>query len=197
MYFFRPIYSAVIILPALFSGYFKNWLISDLVSGPAVRITRFTTVAGSSSSMSTASSTNRSSMILASSASVMLLIMCSCTSGSRNANTSAASSLGSIRNTMTFGLSSSSPRNSAISASFISERRARSSRNFRSCIYCINSSASYCSIDPILSFGKERAEHEFRLFYSSFYLYYQALSTYQKDQTILIGSRLVLSIIFC
>ena len=94
-------------------------------------------------------------MILASSASVMLLIMCSCTSGSRNANTSAASSLGSIRNTMTFGLSSSSPRNSAISASFISERRARSSRNFRSCIYCINSSASYCSIDPILSFEKK------------------------------------------
>ena len=123
MYFFRSTNSAVMMLPAEFSGYFRYWLMRLRVAGVAVRMTRLTTLAGSSSIMSTASSTYSSSMMPASSVSVMELMIVSCSSTSRLANTAAAISLDRMRNTMAIrcGLSShSSPRNSEISNSFIS-----------------------------------------------------------------------------
>ena len=123
MYFFKSTNSAVMMLPAEFSGYFRYWLMSARVAGVAVRMTRLTTFAGSSSIMSTASSTYSSSMMPASSVSVMELMIVSCSSTWRFANTDAAISLDRMRNTIAirWGLSSqSSPRNSEISNSFIS-----------------------------------------------------------------------------
>ena len=63
MYFLRSTNSAVMMLPAEFSGYLRYWFMSARVSGVAVRMTRLTMFAGSSSIMSTASSTYISSMI--------------------------------------------------------------------------------------------------------------------------------------
>ena len=112
------------------------------VSGVAVRITRLTTLAGSSSMMSTASSTYSSSMIPDSSWSVMELMMRSCSGASRLAKTSAAVSLDSRRNTMGMLLSSISVRNSATSNSFISSRRC--CRVLRSFFSSSAVSSSYC-----------------------------------------------------
>ncbi len=117
MCFFKAMYSAVMMLPALFSGYCKNRLISFRVEGRAFFSTLFTTLAGNSSSISTASSTNSSSMTVCSSASVILSIISCCFSTGRKANTSVACSLGSMRKTTTvFSLFSSSIK-SAVSAS--------------------------------------------------------------------------------
>ena len=72
--------------------------------------------------------------------------MCSWSSTSRKENTSAASSLGSIRYTSTFFSSSWSSMNSAISTSFIS---AMVSRSFRNCLEFKSSSRSSWSKFPI------------------------------------------------
>ena len=56
MYFLRSMNSAVMMEPAELSGYFRYWLMSLRVSGVAMRMTRLTTLAGSSSIMSTVSS---------------------------------------------------------------------------------------------------------------------------------------------
>ena len=94
------------------------------VWGVAVRMTRLTTFAGSSSIMSTASSTYIPSTIPASSESVMELMMRSCSGGSRLEKTSAAFSLDRRRKTMGIRLSPSSVRNSATSNSLRSSSRS-------------------------------------------------------------------------
>ena len=125
IYFLRSINSAVIMLPAESSGYWRYWLMRFLVSGVAARITRLTTLAGSSPSISTASSTYSSSTMPASSESVIALMIFSCSGASKLAKTSAAVSFESRRNTSGMRASSISVRNSATSNSFISSRRSR------------------------------------------------------------------------
>ena len=98
---------------------------SRRVSGPAFFSTRLTTLAGSSSSMSTASSTYSSSTMAESSWSVADWIMVCWVSGGRLENTSAASSLGSVRKATTAFSWGSSARASATSTSFSSASIAR------------------------------------------------------------------------
>ena len=69
-------------------------------------------------------------MMARSSLSVILVMMCCCCSTSRQANTSDASSFGSIRNTTTVFSESNSSINEAISTSFISASWLFSSRYF-------------------------------------------------------------------
>ena len=115
---------------------------SFLVSGVAVRMTRFTTLAGSSSIMSTASSTYSSSSIPESSESVMEFITCSCSGASKFAKTSAAVSFDRSLNTIGMRLSPISERNSATSNSCISSSRcwrrfiSRRSRSSVSSSFC-------------------------------------------------------------
>ena len=155
MYFLRSTNSAVIMLPTESSGYFRYWFMRLRVAGVALRMTRLTMFAGSSSIMSTASSTYMSSMMAASSVSVMELIMTSCSCASSSAKTSAPRSLESRRNTVAMRLLSSSPnsvRNSAISNSFIS-----SSSSWRAFIRCASNSSRRCSRRSSLLFSSKPA----------------------------------------